>query len=176
MNETNPEATLKGKAVRRFNLIVFNIEKAHNVGMLMRTAYALGCHEVLVIGRRRFKLTGHSHTARIQKWRHFHTLEEAVAYCKIDGFRICGIEIGGEWIHQAEFAEDTAFILGNEGKGLVDAQRFCERIVSIPQWGGVPSMNVAVAGAIVMYEFQKRQGLETAPVNGQHFYDTNYDP
>lgn len=157
-----------------FKLIVFNIEKPVNVGILLRTAYAMGCDEVLIVGKRRFKVTGASHTHRVQKWRHFYRMEEAAAYCRDEGYRMVGVEIGGQWLHETRFNENVALVLGNEGRGLSDAQPFCDTLVTIPQWGGVPSMNVAMAGAIVMYEFQKQQNLPCLQTSGQKFYDDHY--
>ena len=157
-----------------FKLIVFNIEKPQNVGILMRTAYAMGCDELLVVGKKRFKVTGASHSHRVLDWRHFYHLEEAVAHCRAAGCRIYGVEIGGSWLTETRFDHHAAFIMGNEGKGISDASNYCDAFVSIPQWRGMPSLNVAVAGALVMFEFQRQQGQPFAEVDGQRFYDNNY--
>ncbi len=158
----------------QFKLIVFNIEKAENIGLLMRTAYAFGCDELLVVGRKRFKVTGASHSHRLLPWQHFYHLEEAVAHCRQAGCRIYGVEIGGAWLTETRFDHHAAFILGNEGKGICDAANHCDQFIAIPQWRGMPSLNVAVAGALVMFEYQKQQGIAFAEVEGQRFYDTNY--
>jgi len=165
---------LEGNKPFRFKLIIFNLVKNHNVGTLMRTAYAFGCNEVIVVGRKRFKVTGASGTAMIQAQRHFFSMAEAVSYCRHEGFAIYGVEIGGENINSKRFDEDVAFVMGNEGRGLSDAASFCQRLVSIPQWGGVPSLNVSVAGGIVMHAFQSQQNIPTAKVAGQHYMDDFY--
>ena len=157
-----------------FKLIVFNIEKPQNIGILMRTAYAFGCDELLVVGRRKLKVTGASHTHRVLKWRHFFSMKDAAAHCRHEGCRIVGVEIGGDLITDTRFDDDVAFILGNEGRGLADALPFCESLVTVPQWRGVPSLNVAVAGALVMFEFQRQQGLPVASSHDQKYYDHNY--
>ena len=159
-----------------FKLIVFNIEKPQNLGLLMRNAYAFGCQELLIVGRKRFKVTGAGHTQNLTSSRHFFNMKEAAAYCKQEGYEIWGVEIGGEWTHETAYDRNVALVMGNEGRGLSDAQSFCERIISIPQWGGVPSLNVAAAGAIAMYEFQKNQGRPPAAVEGQKFYDNHFLP
>ena len=166
--------SISAKTGRHFRLIVFNIEKSANVAMLMRSAYAMGCCEALVVGRKTFKVTGATGAYQFLPWRHFYRLEEAVTVCRAAGDRIYGVEIGGRSLTETRFDRDAAFILGNEGKGLAEAQRFCDEIVTIPQWGGVPSLNVAAAAAIVMYEFQKQQGLAPAEVCGQAYFDANY--
>jgi len=52
-------------------------------------------------------------------------------------------------------------VLGAEGKGLHDlVRKRCDFLVSIPMLGHVPSLNVSVAGAVIMYEVarQRRSG------------------
>ncbi|CAM2067264.1 SpoU-methylase domain-containing protein [Sulfidibacter corallicola] len=158
----------------RFKLIVFNIEKENNVGMLSRSAYAFGCDELLIVGRQRVKSTGAQGTFQFLSWRHFYTLADAVAYCRQQAFQVWGVEIGGACITQTTFDRDIAFVLGNEGRGLADAAPFCDHLISIPQWGGVPSLNVAVAGGIVMFQFQRAQGLPPAARSGERYVDDNF--
>jgi 23S rRNA (guanosine2251-2'-O)-methyltransferase len=51
-----------------------------------------------------------------------------------------------------------AIVLGAEGKGLHDlVRRHCDFLVSIPMLGKVPSLNVSVAGAVVMYEIVRQR-------------------
>lgn len=159
---------------RRFKIILFNVEKDNNVGMITRSAYAFGCDELLIVGRQRVKMTGAQGTYAAMKRRHFYTLSEAVATCRAEGFGICGLEIGGESLKEACFPDDVAFIFGNEGRGLADATPYCDRIVSIPQWGGVPSLNVAVAAGILMYHFQVAQDRPPARNAGARYYDQTF--
>jgi 23S rRNA (guanosine2251-2'-O)-methyltransferase len=60
---------------------------------------------------------------------------------------------------------DCAIVLGAEGHGLHDlVRKKCDYLVSIPMLGRVPSLNVSVAGAVVMYEVarQRRAGDSAA--------------
>ena len=158
----------------RFKIILFNVEKDNNVGMITRSAYAFGCDELLIVGRQKVKTTGAQGTFNALRRRHFFQLEEAVHDCRAQGFVICGLEIGGTYLAETAFDQPTAFILGNEGRGLADAARFCEKIVSIPQWGGVPSLNVSVAAGILMYEFQSRQKIPLATCEGTRYFDDTF--
>ena len=63
---------------------------------------------------------------------------------------------------------DIAFVMGNEGQGLLDKQlNSCEAFVRIPQYGvGTASLNVYVAASVVLqrvHQWQRRQrvGHET---------------
>jgi len=49
-------------------------------------------------------------------------------------------------------------VLGGEGKGLHDlVKRKCDFLVSIPMLGKVPSLNVSVAAAVVLYEIVRQR-------------------
>ncbi len=62
------------------------------------------------------------------------------------------------------YREPTAFLIGNEGKGLTqEALLLSERYLRIPMEGQVESLNAAVAAALLMYEAHRqrreRQGI-----------------
>ncbi len=63
------------------------------------------------------------------------------------GAPLAGIELGAR----------ATFVLGAEREGLPeDVTAFCDQIVSIPLAGNAESLNVAVAGALALYEFSRR--------------------
>lgn len=67
------------------------------------------------------------------------------------------------------FPERPAIIVGHEGKGLSDAflQR-CSHVVTIPQFGPVSCLNVAVSCSIAIYELNRSRPLERA-IEGHAF-------
>jgi len=53
---------------------------------------------------------------------------------------------------RADFKIPLAFVLGSEGEGLGRLVREkCDFLVRLPMWGKVSSLNVAVAGSIILY-------------------------
>jgi 23S rRNA (guanosine2251-2'-O)-methyltransferase len=53
-------------------------------------------------------------------------------------------------------------VLGAEGHGLHDLiRKKCDYLVSIPMAGKVASLNVSVAGAVVMYEVARQRRAKT---------------
>jgi RNA methyltransferase, TrmH family len=64
---------------------------------------------------------------------------------------------GGKPLSELEFTERVTFVLGAERGGLPeDVAASCDELASIPLAGGAESLNVAVAGAIALYELSRR--------------------
>jgi TrmH family RNA methyltransferase len=65
---------------------------------------------------------------------------------------------GGAELAELERGGRTTFVLGAEREGLPeDVAASCDRLVSIPLAEGAESLNVAVAGAIALYEAGQRR-------------------
>jgi 23S rRNA (guanosine2251-2'-O)-methyltransferase len=59
---------------------------------------------------------------------------------------------------QVDYKMDVALILGAEGHGLHEqVRKKCDFLVKIPMLGKVPSLNVSVAAAVVMYEIARQR-------------------
>jgi TrmH family RNA methyltransferase len=55
--------------------------------------------------------------------------------------------------HRCDYPGPTVLMLGEERKGLTDQQRLrCQKSVRIPMTGRADSLNVAVAGSLLLYE------------------------
>jgi len=65
---------------------------------------------------------------------------------------------------QVSYTLPAVLMLGSERKGLTDEQRvMCNRIVRIPMVEGMDSLNLAVAGSLLMYKvFHSRRGNKGA--------------
>lgn len=165
-------------AVPESRLVLFNIAKRYNFGMLIRSANAFGVTELIVVGRKRFNTFGAQGTRRSVRYVHLYTLKEAHAYLKDLGSLICGVEIepAALPIESHPFAERTAFMMGNEGTGLSEVQKsYCDRFVYIRQHGHGASLNVNVAGAIVLHHFALWAGFQENPRQGNKFLSVDAD-
>ncbi len=60
---------------------------------------------------------------------------------------------------QFDLTGDCVIVLGREGAGLHElVRRTCDHLLRIPMAGGVSSLNVSAAGAVVLYEaFRQRR-------------------
>jgi len=61
---------------------------------------------------------------------------------------------GKDPIKESDFLEPTALILGSEGKGVVrEVRALADKTIAIAGSSRVESLNVSVAGALLMYDF-----------------------
>jgi RNA methyltransferase, TrmH family len=72
--------------------------------------------------------------------------------------RIALLPEGGEPLPTIELAERATFVLGSEREGLPEELvSEADGIGSVPLTAGAESLNVAVAGAIALYEWRRRR-------------------
>jgi RNA methyltransferase, TrmH family len=81
------------------------------------------------------------------------------AFDELAGMRVALVPDGGVPLPELQIEGDVVLVLGAEREGLpADVLDRCDKRASIPQPGGGDSLNVAMAGAIALYELARRQG------------------
>ena len=82
----------------------------------------------------------------------------------LDALKAAGVWVTGTAhdapldIYAADFTAPAALVLGNEGSGLRRLTRErCDHLVSIPMAGRVPSLNVATAAAVCLFEARRQR-------------------
>ena len=159
------ESVLAAKRSRfAFVMVLDGVEDPHNLGALLRTADAAGVDGVVIPERRAVGVNatvvkasaGASEHVPVAKVTNIaRTLEEI----KERNIWTVGLdERGTQSYDQVDYLMDCAIVLGAEGHGLHDlVRKKCDFLVKIPMLGKVPSLNVSVAGAIVMYEVARQR-------------------
>ena len=167
----------------RFLLALDGVEDPHNLGALLRTADATGGDGVVLTERRSAPLSAvvakssagaieHVRIARVTN------LVRSLEQLKQANFWVVGLDERAPVTYtDFDFRIDCVLVLGREGAGLHDlTRRTCDHLLRIPMAGSVASLNVSVAGAVVMFEAlrqrraapaagaQKTQDAETAAV------------
>ena len=72
--------------------------------------------------------------------------------------RVALVPQGGVPLPEVDLRERVTFVLGAEREGLPDdVLAACESRATVPQAGETESLNVAVAGAIALYEWRRRR-------------------
>ncbi|HEY4357745.1 MAG TPA: 23S rRNA (guanosine(2251)-2'-O)-methyltransferase RlmB [Acidobacteriaceae bacterium] len=153
----------------RFFLALDGVEDPHNLGALLRSGDGSGIDGVILPERRSAPLTatvakssaGASEHIRIAR---VTNITRALETMKKHNIWIVGLdERGTPDYTEFDFRQDCCLVLGSEGAGLHDlVKRTCDHLLRIPMAGSVSSLNVSVAGAVVMYEAmrQRRGGSE----------------
>ena len=136
-----------------------NIHDPHNVSAMLRTCDAAGVLEVqLVYTDTEFPDIGKKSSASAKKWverKRFKSIVECYSNLKKDGFMVYATRIGEEskTPYQLDFTRKAALVFGNEHRGVSDeAAKLADRLVQIPMFGMIESLNVSVACAVLLYE------------------------
>lgn len=79
-------------------------------------------------------------------------------------FRVVAAEQRGVPLDAYSFSERSILVVGNERHGF-GAMRVWDDAVAIPQSGLGESLNAAVAGSIVLYEYARHQGDLSRPLS-----------
>jgi 23S rRNA (guanosine2251-2'-O)-methyltransferase len=151
-------------------LVLDQVQDAGNVGNLLRTAEALGVHGVLLPRHEAAGLTAHVAKAAAGALEYLPVarvgnLARTLDALKEDGCWVVGATAEGDapppW--EVDLRGPVALVLGSEGRGLRPlVARSCDRLTRIPLAGRVGSLNVAAAGAALLYE-ACRQRQDGAP-------------
>jgi 23S rRNA (guanosine2251-2'-O)-methyltransferase len=158
-------APATGIGAARLLLALDGVEDPQNLGALLRVADGAGVDGVILTERRSAPLspvvvkasagaTEHLRIARVVN------LVRALEDLKQQNLWVIGLdERGTQDYDQFDFSGDCVLVLGREGAGLHDlVRRTCDHLLRIPMAGGVSSLNVSAAGAVVLYEaFRQRR-------------------
>jgi 23S rRNA (guanosine2251-2'-O)-methyltransferase len=150
----------------QYSLVVVldGVEDPHNLGAILRTADAAGADGVVIPERRAAGVTGTVTKASAGASEHLPiakvtNIARTIEELKDRNIWTVGLdERGAQTYDSLDYNMDCALVLGAEGKGLHDlVKKKCDFLVSIPMLGKVPSLNVSVAGAVVLYEIVRQR-------------------
>ena len=82
-------------------------------------------------------------------------ISKEISYLQNNGYKVfaTGLRNNTKTLHDIEVLDKMAFVLGNEGSGVEDSiMDICDEIIKIDMCN-IDSLNVSMAGAIIMYHF-----------------------
>lgn len=127
----------------------------HNVGAIIRSAECAGLGGVILPKGIEISPL----IARVSTGAIFHipvlsySIYQAIKIFKDNNFELVAIERGGENIYKCDISNKLLLIIGSEDKGISgNLINHCDKIVSIPQYGEINSLNMSVAAGIGMFE------------------------
>jgi 23S rRNA (guanosine2251-2'-O)-methyltransferase len=147
-----------------FLVVLDGIEDPHNLGAIIRTAEGAGAGGIIIPERRAVGVTSTvakaaAGAAEYLPIARVTNIGRAIEELKARNIWTVGLDERGDKAYdQLDYKVDCALVLGAEGHGLHEqVRKKCDFLVSIPMLGKVPSLNVSVAAAIVMYEVARQR-------------------
>ena len=138
-----------------FVLVLSGITDVGNIGAIVRSAYALGVEAIIVSGVKQVAIEGIMRTSTGALFDMPLAVEpnihDVINDLKMSGLIIYGADMSGTDIRDVRVMERRALVLGSESEGLTP--RVVSKLneaVSISMFHEFDSLNVSVAGAILM--------------------------
>ncbi len=145
--------------IKPFSVLIDNFHTDINVGLLVRTAAALGAREIFIVGKKEWQ---RNVACAADKFIPISYCESNDGICElIKNYSIVCLEQtdNAEFLPSKNYPANPIFVLGNETTGVspfwLDK---ANKIVQIKMFGGPKSLNVNVAAGILFTDFLN--GLE----------------
>lgn len=151
------------KNERSLCLALDQVQDPQNLGSILRSAYAFGVTEVLILKERACEITAAVAKASAGACEHMNiakvpNLVQCLKNFQEAGFWSVGLDMNGkDSLPKFKFPEKTVLILGSEGFGMRRlTQKNCDFSLRIPQRSQLNSLNVGTASALVIYEWSQQ--------------------
>ena len=165
--DRRPEEVLAGAGEAPLYLILEEIRDPGNLGTILRTAEGAGVNGVFltkgcvdVTSPKVIRSTmGSIYRVPVM------TVEDAAEARRLlapSGIQLAAAHLGGKKAYdEVSYLSGTAFLIGNEARGLSDeAAAAADLLIRIPMAGQVESLNAAVSAAVLMYEAARQRRQE----------------
>lgn len=141
-----------------FVILCEGMQDVHNLGSVLRVAECAGADGVIISKANSASVTEsvvrisagaaeHVKVARVTN------LNQAIDYLKKNGYWVYGLEADGEDIYKEDLRGNIALIVGGEDCGVKRLTREkCDKVLSLPMYGNVNSLNASIALGVACYE------------------------
>lgn len=145
-----------------FFIVLPEVEYAHNLGAVMRSAEVFGAHAVLT-NKREMEISAVVSRASMGATEHLPLIYEniftAFKLFKKEDIKIIAAEASAKKsLFKAGLSGPIALVIGGEHRGITKTvlKRVDEKVF-IPMFGQISSLNLSVAAGILMYEVAKQR-------------------
>jgi 23S rRNA (guanosine2251-2'-O)-methyltransferase len=155
----------------RLLLALDGVEDPQNLGAMLRVADGAGVDGIVLTERRSAPLSPVAVKASAGAAEHLRiarvvNLVRALEDLKRQNIWVIGLDERGSCDYdEFDLTGSCVLVMGREGDGLHDlVKRTCDHLLRIPMAGGVSSLNVSTAAAVVLYEAarQRRRKAQSA--------------
>lgn len=150
--------------VNPFFVLLDGITDVRNFGAIARTCECAGVNALVIPERNSVTVNADAVKTSAGALNYLPVCREtnlvsAVKYLRDSGFKIVGAsEKSSINFTQADYTSPVALVLGSEDNGIsTDVLKLCDTLVAIPEFGSIHSLNVSVAGGIMMYEVVRQR-------------------
>lgn len=139
------------------------VHKTHNLSAIIRTADAIGIHNIHAIYTTESRWLSGGRASGSQKWvkvTEQPDTKTAIEHFKSQGMQVLATNLSDKAVdfRDIDYTKPTALVLGQERDGISEqALEMADHHVVVPMYGMVESLNVSVAGALIMYEAQRQR-------------------
>ena len=143
-------------------VILDQIQDPRNFGAIIRSAECFGADGIVIQDRNNVKVTEtvvKSSTGAIE---HVDivkvtNISDTIDRFKKYGYKVYGAEADGEnFYYEEDYPDKVCLVLGSEGNGIrKKVKEHCDKVVKIHLKGHINSLNVSVAGGIILAEMAK---------------------
>jgi 23S rRNA (guanosine2251-2'-O)-methyltransferase len=154
----------------RLLLALDGVEDPQNLGAMLRVADGAGVDGVVLTERRSAPLSPVAIKASAGAAEHLRiarvvNLVRALEELKRQNIWVIGLDERGSCDYdEFDLTGNCVLVMGREGAGLHDlVKRTCDHLLRIPMAGGVSSLNVSTAAAVVLYEASRQRRKKAAP-------------
>lgn len=155
-----------------FIVVLDGVTDVRNFGAVARTCECAGVSAIVIPDRESVSVNADAVKTSAGALNYLpvcreHNLVNAVRFLRDSGFRIVGTSDKSDVPYtQVDFTGPVAIILGSEDKGIsTEIMKMCDTQVMIPEFGHINSLNVSVAGGIMIYEVVRQRLNDNQSVN-----------
>ncbi len=147
-------------------VVMDNVNKSHNLAALVRSCDAAGIRDVHAVSYRKHIFTRHNAAAGSSKWVNlnlYREIESVYTLLRREGMQILAAASTQNSVdfREIDYTIPTALVLGAEWDGISEnAVQGADRCIAVPMFGMVESLNVSVAGAVIIFEAQRQRLLK----------------
>lgn len=146
-----------------FIILCDGIQDVHNLGSILRVAECAGADGVIIPGANSAQVNEsvirisagaaeHVKVARVTN------LNQTIEKLQKNGYWVYGLEADGEEIYKEDLRGNIALVVGGEDSGVKRLTREkCDKILSLPMYGKVNSLNASIALGVACYEVVRQR-------------------
>jgi 23S rRNA (guanosine2251-2'-O)-methyltransferase len=150
-------------------VLLDGVQDPQNLGTLLRTATAINAHGIILSKHRAAHITPAVEKASAGAVEYLliaqvANLHQTIIWLKAQNIWVVGVEASGDQMYdEADLNRALALVLGSEAHGSSRiVRKSCDFLIRLPMAGPLNSLNVAVAGSIVLYEAWRQRARHLA--------------